>query len=370
MKKGRALGLIGLVLLVLVGLMGLKAPASYEEPPLGDLGRAIYDRESRLLFRSEPRYRVYRLRKEAPRLVAEGLDKKEAQRFFKTPGFSLERYWHSQYLAGEAFKDLLRAFQGRNFYPSLRLSLSWEVQEGLYRWLGRWREAFSELGAAVIEIPSGEVFALSHWPPERPSSLQHLLFPIPSGSKEFDVHFFGQATGLELKEELGSYWPGGPSWATPLQMARALAVKLCKVPVKFTLFSQDRALTGSCSRGEGPYQYLFQKKWVEFRLWPKEQPRFIFILAGELKANPPSISDWALVERSLLRYLPQPRGREAFPGFPDLRGLTLKAALEELRGRDLKIRFQGFGTVVRQHPSPGTPWKKIKECVLYLKDET
>ncbi|NPB09785.1 MAG: PASTA domain-containing protein [Thermodesulfobacteria bacterium] len=52
---------------------------------------------------------------------------------------------------------------------------------------------------------------------------------------------------------------------------------------------------------------------------------------------------------------------------PDVRGLTLKEALEHLAPLGLKVSFSGFGVTVRQWPAPGASLKKVKECYLVLK---
>jgi cell division protein FtsI (penicillin-binding protein 3) len=51
---------------------------------------------------------------------------------------------------------------------------------------------------------------------------------------------------------------------------------------------------------------------------------------------------------------------------PDLKGLSLRKSLRMLRGLSVDVKIEGTGRVIRQHPSPGTPFKKITSCTLIL----
>jgi len=55
-----------------------------------------------------------------------------------------------------------------------------------------------------------------------------------------------------------------------------------------------------------------------------------------------------------------------FATMPDMTGLSLRKSLRMLSGIAIEIKIEGTGRVVRQHPSPGTPFKKISSCTLFL----
>lgn len=54
---------------------------------------------------------------------------------------------------------------------------------------------------------------------------------------------------------------------------------------------------------------------------------------------------------------------------PDLRGYSLRKALQELQEYGLRIKVVGSGKVVRQHPGPGSSLKSVDECVIELQKD-
>jgi cell division protein FtsI (penicillin-binding protein 3) len=52
---------------------------------------------------------------------------------------------------------------------------------------------------------------------------------------------------------------------------------------------------------------------------------------------------------------------------PDVRNLSIRKALQVLQNYNVRIRVEGSGRVVGQHPLPGTLLKDINDCVLELK---
>jgi hypothetical protein len=60
------------------------------------------------------------------------------------------------------------------------------------------------------------------------------------------------------------------------------------------------------------------------------------------------------------------KSREA-QEMPSVLHLSLRKALQVLQNYNLRIRVEGSGRVVSQHPSPGTMLQEVNECVLELK---
>ena len=52
---------------------------------------------------------------------------------------------------------------------------------------------------------------------------------------------------------------------------------------------------------------------------------------------------------------------------PDVRGYSVRKALQTLQDYGLKITIKGTGKVVAQHPSPGAPLRGIEGCRLELR---
>ncbi len=52
---------------------------------------------------------------------------------------------------------------------------------------------------------------------------------------------------------------------------------------------------------------------------------------------------------------------------PDVRGYSVRKALQTLQDYGLKITIKGSGRVVTQHPAPGTSLRNVEECRLELK---
>lgn len=58
--------------------------------------------------------------------------------------------------------------------------------------------------------------------------------------------------------------------------------------------------------------------------------------------------------------------REAWSGIPDLRGMSLRQAMNVLNERGLKVKFEGEGVVQSQFPKAGSDFKTIREVELKL----
>lgn len=59
---------------------------------------------------------------------------------------------------------------------------------------------------------------------------------------------------------------------------------------------------------------------------------------------------------------------KVFP-MPDLQGLSLRKALRQLQGAEVKVRIVGTGKVTAQSPKPGEMLAKNSECILTLQKE-
>ena len=77
------------------------------------------------------------------------------------------------------------------------------------------------------------------------------------------------------------------------------------------------------------------------------------VTPAKLTGPPPSI-------------VPVPGGSGETPVFPDLRGLSARAALRTLAQLGLSARLQGRGQVVEQTPAPGSPLERGVTCTLVL----
>ena len=353
------------------------------------LRKEIRDREGRVIFRTERRYRLYYtgelpppealrpfLRKiessdGPPYLLAEGLSPGEVTRFAGLSGVLAEEYWAPRFTSGPAFASLLRRILPR-IPPSAipRLALDWDAQEVLYRALRKDLKRGGKLGGGVVDLATGEVYALVNLPDDAPGLLLTALYPPVRDLSRAKV--FGERTGIELRDSPGIYWPSGEILATPLQLVRALAERVCGRAPRLHLFKTPRS--AFCYSGDRKfrteYTYRDRNRWLWLRIWPQRRPRFAIVLAGE-DVSPPREGFLEALYRVLYRWLPGGTpGEKRFRGFPDLRGLTLRAALERLPRKGLRIEFEGVGRVVRQWPRPGTPWKEVKTCKLYLDDET
>ncbi|RUM87513.1 MAG: hypothetical protein DSZ24_06030 [Thermodesulfatator sp.] len=378
MKKGRSFfWTVGLFFLWAVAVV---QPLASSREPLGRGQTEILDREGRLLFRMERRVRVYFLRSgplppklrpyvnrplsgPPPLLVATDLSPSQVRDLQGLSGVLVEEYFSPHFWGGEAFKGVLSLLVNQAHLRGRRqtLVLSWELQEALYR------EAEREglLGAAVVDLTRGEVLALVPGPR---AIFLHTLFPVKPS--EVGGRVFGKATGLEVPESLGLYWPGGEALATPLQLARALGARLCGRPPEIHLVKRAgpevvcRALTKNF---ETEYIYYKEGLWLRVRLFPEKGPQLALLFLGkgpsELKLSEDLRTQLGVLER-------QARRSKEKRGFPDLRGFSLRAALEALKGHGVRVDFQGFGRVIRQWPAPGTPWSRVKECRLVLRDET
>ncbi len=385
MRGGIFLFLLGMIL---VGVLW-HPPLGSSSPERSGPFPEVRDREGRVLLRTERRFRLYYLEKSPlppalrrlaspeelrgapPYLLAEGLSPRQAASYRRVSGVLLEEYRVPYFTGGRPFEILLQPLLRRGilFRTSLlRLTLAWEVQERLYRSLRRFDSSGGRVGAAVIDLATGEVYGLVGLPVSAPNPLLQELYPLKGDLTREGV--FGLKTGIELPESPGIYWPSGQILATPLQVVRALSRRLCGWAPEIHLIKHPpRALCAFRGKIEsGEYIYKNKRSWFYLRLWPEKKPRFALLLAGEgVRLRPaPVVRGWTEV---LWRWLPE-GPRAPGKGFPDLRGLTLRAALERLPRQKLTVEFQGVGRVIRQWPRPGTPWNKVKGCKLYLGDAT
>ncbi len=110
-------------------------------------------------------------------------------------------------------------------------------------------------------------------------------------------------------------------------------------------------------------------------LWPRKRPTFAFGLYVEgvrayglpyyyTRFIPKAVK----IEQASPRKVLAKEKKAPCVGhkMPDVRGLTLKAALERLAPLGLKVHFSGFGVTVKQWPAPGVSLKDVKICRLVL----
>lgn len=122
-------------------------------------------------------------------------------------------------------------------------------------------------------------------------------------------------------------------------------------------------------------------------IWPAKSPKISYItLLDNAKIDASrrrgTLGRTALVAKAAA-FLPRSAGlpprlkgngskgfaRDSMPSvIPDLRGRSLRNALETVGGLGLSLQVKGAGTVRRQYPRPGSRIKKGGKCVIICKD--
>ena len=151
---------------------------------------------------------------------------------------------------------------------------------------------------------------------------------------------------------------------------------------KYLIAVEGRKIEGLTPKEEGGVWYHGGSRrsgeFVMIGLWPRQRPSLAFgFYAKGVKARglpyhytrfiPKAVRLVAQNKNSKEKKQAQ-RGNALGPfRMPDVRGLTLKAALERLVPLGLEVQFSGFGVTVKQWPAPGAPLKGAKICRLVLK---
>ncbi|AEH44321.1 PASTA domain containing protein [Thermodesulfatator indicus DSM 15286] len=326
------------------------------------------------------------------------------------------------------YKDICSAFLGDDglsgveayYYKLLRrkgsylvTSIEIEKQKALFEDLNRSlkRLRAKRGGAIILDLETGRIKALVS------KGDKEILFkpriPLEVLGKVFEGNFekssyedmasflrdlgFGEATGIDLpNEEPGLLPPAISSLedvrASGVQLVRALAalstgklfspklakeIRIGKEEETISVETKNLDKITPLERGGvwwwgGSYKV---GSFVIAGLWPRKNPKEAFLVYLEgVKAYglpcyytrfiPQAVKDSRFYkvanEKKPPRKIPENR-------MPDLRGLTLKEALETLSALGLEAEFQGFGVTVSQWPAPGTPLKKITKCRLVLR---
>ncbi len=306
----------------------------------------------------------------------------------------------------EAFYNNLLRFPD----TSIRTSIDIEIQQNLYKNLVRTLRIFraKDGGAIILELSTGRLVSLVSYSLLNPIitdslSLSMLERPFKQAfhSSSYDnlATFlrdlgFGELTRIDLPGEKIGILPTevddfSDVFATPLQMVRALAAlatgklyypKLVweiETPRKtYFIGVKSRNLSKIKKFSKGGYWWWGGNKkagvFLLAGLWPRRSPRLAYILYVKgVRVRGLPVHPSRLVPGALLSYrLPYKKmaktGSLSQKIMPDVRGLTLKAALQRLSGLGIEVQFSGFGVTVKQWPPPGTPLKKIKKCRLIL----
>lgn len=301
----------------------------------------------------------------------------------------------------------------------LRTALKVEFQEALKRdLLYTLRRLRASAGAAaVLDVDSGRVKALVaqgdlslFLAPE--IELSWVKEPFEKGyydSMYESLHDFlralgfGEPTGIDVPGEVPGLLPASVESfeevkGSLVQIIRALAAlstgKLLSPKLALEAgFSEEGEYVISVERRDledlvplekgGVWWYGGSRKegrFVLVGLWPRKNPRLAFGLLVK------GVKVWGLpcyytrfiptsVKRFASRGISHRRPQEQLVSqktsglqkMPDVRGLTLKAALEKLNPLGIEVHFSGFGVTVKQWPPPGTPLTKISECRLVLR---
>ncbi len=301
----------------------------------------------------------------------------------------------------------------------LRTALKVELQETLQNDL---RYTLKRLRASagvaiVIDIYSGRVKALvSQGDPELFLAPEIVLSWIsePFEQGYYDSMYetwheflralgFGEPTGIDI--------PGEPPGLLPANIESLEEVKGSLIQVLRALgalstgqlLSPKLALEAGFA-GEGKYTIAVEKKELDdliprqkggiwwyggnrktgrfllVGLWPRQKPYLAFGLMAK------GVRVWGLpcyYTRFISKTVRYFKNEDVFKDeitkhfalsqksgirkMPDVRGLTLKAALEKLNPLGIDVHFSGFGVTVKQWPAPGTPLSKISYCRLVLR---
>ena len=295
----------------------------------------------------------------------------------------------------------------------LRLSIKIEWQKALERDL-RWtlKKLRAQAGGAVIlDLKTGRVKAMVT--SGSPALLLERELPLSVIGVPFEEAFyesmyerqedflrdlgFGEPTGIDLPRETVGVLPLeieslSEVSASPLQIVRALAILATgryfspKIALevrsgkeRYFIPVPHRELEDLVPRFRGGHWWWGGSRkagsFLLAGLWPRRAPRLAYLVYAE------GVKVWGL-PLYYTRFIPKtlklssPRSflaqkRSSPPErphlMPDVRGLTLKAALEHLSPLGLKVNFSGFGVTVKQWPAPGTSLRKVKECYLVLR---
>ena len=52
---------------------------------------------------------------------------------------------------------------------------------------------------------------------------------------------------------------------------------------------------------------------------------------------------------------------------PDLKGMSLREAINLFKNENIDIKIEGIGTIVNQYPAPKESLENVKEIKIYLK---
>ncbi len=297
---------------------------------------------------------------------------------------------------------------------NLRLAVKIELEEALLADVERAKRLLRAraAGGVILDIKTGRVKAMVS---EGGLDLLSSEIPLATLADLFEEAYydsmfeeraeflralgFGEPTGIDLPgEEVGVLPPEVLSLedvlASPVQIVRALAAISSG-----RLFSPRVAL--EVQSGQEHYQVTTTQEELEDLVprqnggawwWGGSRKAGAFVLAGLYPRRKPRLAYVLYVKGVKVwglpcyytRFIPRAlrlaqtstlaRAKKKRSSFekktgvmPDVRGLTLKEALEHLTPLGLKVSFSGFGVTVRQWPVPGASLKKIRECYLILK---
>ncbi len=297
---------------------------------------------------------------------------------------------------------------------SLRTAIDLDLQQDLQKELNKALKVFHarEGGAAMLDVASGRLLALVST-----SSLNPLLtdtVSLQALSKTLDKAFgqssyedraaflrslgFGSSTHIDLGGEKTGLLPlqivrYTEVQATPLQILRGLSTLASgqrrPLRVAFEVHVQKKAYLippkGQKVSGLKPLRYggLWWSGGNRRRgyfflagLWPRKHPRVAYVMyvKGVKVWGLPVYPSRLCPQKALEAYV-KTFGRSSTSKamaknvMPDVTGLTLRAALERLAPLAIKVRYRGFGVIVKQWPQPGTPLKNVRECKLVLHED-
>ncbi len=384
------------------------------------------DKLAKVLNKSPEEIRLLLARNEGPFFLEREVSPSIAKEISNLPGILLFEYFRRYYIFKDSTANLLghlgqdgQGLSGieavydnllRSSDTIIRTSIEIEIQEELYRDVKRALHIFraQDGGAIILELSTGRLLSLVSYSQKNPVITDTL--PLSVLGRPFKEAFsassyaslstflrdlgFGELTRIDLPGEKVGVLPTEISdlsdvLATPLQMVRALAAlttgrlfypkAVWEIQTKdrtYSIRAKSRILSGIKRLQVGGYWWWGGSRKVGVfllaGLWPRRSPTLAYLLyikgvkVGGLPVHPSR-----LVPQALLGYrLPYKRVAKAQvlsrKVMPDVRGLTLKAALQRLSHLGIKVRFSGFGVTVKQWPSPGTPLKNVRKCRLLL----
>ncbi len=341
------------------------------------------------------------------------------------PGVFSKEYYQRQYFYRDLFSPLLGQGDSpgalESFYEPLlskegsflRTALKVEFQESLKRDL---LKALKRLGAskgvaAIMDLQNGRIRALGargglglFLAPQ--VALSWLKEPFEEGYYESmydswedflrDIGF-GEPSGIDLPGDSPGLLPA-EVWSPEevrislAQLLKALAaLKTGRVfspkigleagdeKEKYLIAVESRELEDLIPRERGGIWWSGGSRKAGYflmaGLWPRKNPRLAFamLITGVRAYGLPCYytrfipRTVKLLAQKPLAPSPNKVKAEIFDRMPDVRGLTLKAALERLAPLGLEVRFSGFGVTVKQWPAPGTPLARISKCQLVLR---